>query len=356
MSKESPLRYFVSANSGNGFYSLYDNVFQNERFDRIFIIHGGPGTGKSTLMRALCKQAFDNGAQTEEILCSSDPESLDGAILSHGEKRIAVLDGTLPHARIISTPGAKEELWNLGAFWDTDILARNSAQIKELQENKRKSYREAYALLSAAECCHREAYLRRLDMLNAPKLTSHTERLVKRFSLIGEREKRFFRAYSMKGEYIEPSICKHSKNIVLLCGKLSSAQIYLSHFARQLQLKNIAHTLFLSPLSPSLIDAIAIKENSALFVWDGFTPKTMQARRVHLERFFDAGNGGKQKERSLLSLEKSLTNTALFSLEEAKKAHFSLEAIYGSAMNFDAMKKESSAWVENAASLLAKNT
>ena len=42
---------FISANSERGFFSLYDEVFDMHSFDRIFILAGGPGTGKSTLLR-----------------------------------------------------------------------------------------------------------------------------------------------------------------------------------------------------------------------------------------------------------------------------------------------------------------
>ncbi len=352
MPKETASRFFVSANSGNGFYSLYDNVFQNELFEKIFIIHGGPGTGKSTLMRELCKEARALGAEIEEILCSSDPNSLDGVILSYGERRIAVLDGTSPHPRTISVPGAKEELWNLGAFWNADRLAKGYPEIKRLQENKKKSYRQAYSLLSAAEDCHREIHLLRKEELNAPKLCSHIERFVKRLCLYGEPKEKLFRAYSMRGEYVEPSVLAHQKNIVLLCGRLSSAQIYLNYLSKCLARSGIAHTLFHSPLSPSFFDGIRIEEDATLFLWEGFAPTITQGKRMHLDRFFNAKAQSKEKTKRLLSLENSLTGNALSCLSEAGAAHFALEALYGSAMDFERMKKETATWVQQAIALL----
>ena len=45
------IQYFLGANSPTGFYSLYPELIQPERARTIYILKGGPGCGKSTLMR-----------------------------------------------------------------------------------------------------------------------------------------------------------------------------------------------------------------------------------------------------------------------------------------------------------------
>ena len=42
------IRYFAGGNTARGFYSLFDSSL--EGLNRIFILKGGPGTGKSFLM------------------------------------------------------------------------------------------------------------------------------------------------------------------------------------------------------------------------------------------------------------------------------------------------------------------
>ena len=42
--------YFASANGFDGFRSLYDEIYRSEDFARVFVIKGGPGTGKSRFM------------------------------------------------------------------------------------------------------------------------------------------------------------------------------------------------------------------------------------------------------------------------------------------------------------------
>ena len=45
--------YFASANSFEGFKSNFAKIFAPEEYERIYIIKGGPGTGKSSLMKRI---------------------------------------------------------------------------------------------------------------------------------------------------------------------------------------------------------------------------------------------------------------------------------------------------------------
>lgn len=70
--------YFAAINSVHGFVSFFDSIFAGR--DRLYIIKGGPGTGKSTLMRKIAAEAEKNGMDSELI---SVPRSfsLDGVII-----------------------------------------------------------------------------------------------------------------------------------------------------------------------------------------------------------------------------------------------------------------------------------
>ena len=89
------VQYFLGANSPAGFYSLYDQMIDRTKARRLYILKGGPGCGKSTLMRRVAERAKAAGQEVEYILCSGDPDSLDAVILPGLE--IAVADGTAPH-------------------------------------------------------------------------------------------------------------------------------------------------------------------------------------------------------------------------------------------------------------------
>ena len=51
------IQYFLGANSPSGFYSLYDQLISPEEARAVYILKGGPGCGKSTLMRRVAAQA-----------------------------------------------------------------------------------------------------------------------------------------------------------------------------------------------------------------------------------------------------------------------------------------------------------
>ena len=60
---EAPL--FAAANSGRGFVSFYENIFNAPNIVRRYLIKGGPGTGKSSFMRRVAAFAEDNGYPVE---------------------------------------------------------------------------------------------------------------------------------------------------------------------------------------------------------------------------------------------------------------------------------------------------
>ena len=88
------IEYFLGANAPTGFYSLYDHLLPPEQARAIYILKGGPGCGKSTLMRKVAAWAQEAGLETEYILCSGDPDSLDALILPG--RAVAIVDGTAP--------------------------------------------------------------------------------------------------------------------------------------------------------------------------------------------------------------------------------------------------------------------
>lgn len=96
MADSNYIQYFLGANSPAGFYSLYDQLLPAQTARSIYILKGGPGCGKSTLMRAVAQTLSRAGAECEYILCSGDPASLD-AVVFPGLKA-ALVDGTAPHA------------------------------------------------------------------------------------------------------------------------------------------------------------------------------------------------------------------------------------------------------------------
>jgi len=143
-------KYFAAANSYNGFVSYFDKIFPSEKFDRVYVLKGGPGTGKNSFMKKVSSELLIKDCTVDEIYCSSDPNSLDAVIAEKNEKRIAILDGTAPHERDAVIPGAIDEIINLGESWDSRWLSAEREKILEINKEKSKAYNCAYSYLKIA--------------------------------------------------------------------------------------------------------------------------------------------------------------------------------------------------------------
>ncbi len=104
MQRDLTREIFPGGNTPLGFYSFFAEGLQG--LERIVILKGGPGTGKSTLLRGLCSRALERGLAAELWRCSGDGKSLDGVILP--ALSMAVIDGTAPHTVDPVYPGAVE--------------------------------------------------------------------------------------------------------------------------------------------------------------------------------------------------------------------------------------------------------
>ena len=100
--------FFGAANSGGGFYSVFKNILKP--FDKRILIKGGPGTGKSTLMKNVFGLAKSRGLSPEMMLCSSDPDSLDGVLIDKLSLPMASRLSTTNPRSTINTSGSKRSL------------------------------------------------------------------------------------------------------------------------------------------------------------------------------------------------------------------------------------------------------
>lgn len=87
--------FYMSANSPYGFFSYCDDIINMKTRNRMYILKGGPGTGKSSLMKKIAASLAEEGHSIELIYCSSDPNSLDGVIIN--DLNTIIIDGTAPH-------------------------------------------------------------------------------------------------------------------------------------------------------------------------------------------------------------------------------------------------------------------
>lgn len=137
---------FPGNNTARGFISHYrDGILGMEQ---VFIIKGGPGVGKSTLMRKIGIAMLERGYDVEFWQCSADNDSLDGVLIP--AILTAIIDGTPPHGIDPRYPGAVEEIVDLGANWNKAMLKRNKREIITLTDKISQHFRICYDKLAQA--------------------------------------------------------------------------------------------------------------------------------------------------------------------------------------------------------------
>lgn len=166
------MNYYAGGNTARGFHSLYNSNLQG--LNRLFILKGGPGTGKSSLMKKVGSQWLDNGYNIELLHCSSDNESIDGVIIP--ALGVGIVDGTAPHVIEPQAPGAIEEYINLGKAWNSSKLALEKNNILKLNGKISESFQTAYSTFADALKVHDEwekIFISNMDFAKADRLTTN---------------------------------------------------------------------------------------------------------------------------------------------------------------------------------------
>ena len=302
--------YFLAANTGQGFYSLYDAFPGKGRF--LHIIKGGPGTGKSGFMRSLREAARSHGLDTVSVLCSGDPDSLDGLLLP--ALGLAWVDGTAPHIREPRLFGVDSDYVNLGCFCRLPLDARDREQALSLNRAYKARYAEAYQQLEAAAALEAQE-----ELPDAAVMQEEVQRVQAILDAYPDREgvcateKRFLSAISCQGMlHLDGEIEALCKQVVALRG----GSAVLEQAAEMAKRKGTQLLLCPRPLCPGQLEAVLLPELSLAFLRSPAALMIPQGERL---------------------LSGEALDHALESLREAKALHDRLEAVYKPYMDFEAL-------------------
>lgn len=144
-------KFFAGGITALGFYSFFDQIIDDQAALRI-ILKGGPGTGKSTLMKKIGSEIAALGYDLEEFYCSSDADSLDAIMIP--AVNATVIDGTAPHIVDPVYPGCVDEIVDLGRFWDRNKLVARRSEIINLIDQNKACYPHVYRYLQAAKALY----------------------------------------------------------------------------------------------------------------------------------------------------------------------------------------------------------
>lgn len=349
------ISFFLGANTPNGFVSLFDQLYDPKGKSRCYVIKGGPGTGKSGLMKKIAKEGERNGYEVEYINCSSDPHSLDAIIFP--ELNICMADGTSPHVIEPKFPGACEILVNLGECWDSDLLFDNAEPIIALTEENSAMHKKCVHFLASAALLANDSSKLFSQIIDIDKIRRYASRLAAREfpngNKPGRESKRFLSAVTPEGIFI------HDDTIPLLCDKTYifedesdiTASIILA-VLRDLALDcGLDIITCRCPLSPyEKIEHMMIPElRLGFFTANTYHPIVFEgAKTVHAKRFWDETSLMEFRNRLSFNrkTQKELIGEAIRYLSLAKATHDKLEQYYISAMDFDLVNEETARLID----------
>lgn len=341
--------YFVCANSSAGFWNFFPEAL--EPMERVYILKGGPGTGKSTLMKRLGTYLWEKGEDVDYIHCSSDPASLDGVLFRR--QKLAVVDGTAPHIIEPTAPGAKEEYLNLGTLWDSKKLIPHRGEILRYQDWISNCYTGVYRFLAEAKEIHdkwERVYRENTDYQRLNQLTQ--EFLDQVFSEApenpekGQVSHRFFGALTKDGSvHFLESLLAGVKTRCFIKGRPGTGKSTLmKKLLAKAEEQGLSAEVYHCSLDPASLDMVILPELS-FGVFDATEPHELFPDRETdwiLDLYEGAVRPGTDEENyELLSLFRreyqEKINCARAFLREAKAYHDDLEEIYGKAMDFSGM-------------------
>ena len=336
--------FFLGANSGLGFQNLFTGFCEQENFRDLLILKGGPGCGKSTMMRKIGRAMEERGETVEYLHCSGDPDSLDGVYIPR--TAVAVVDGTSPHIIEPRYPAAVDRYINLGQFYNIEKAKQFRDEIIFRTGAYKTAYRDAYHVLRAA----RELEEQRASLL---RQGMDWERLRQRADGIISREirgrgsgqadqYRFLGSLTHKGAVWRfdsaETLCPRIYHL-LDSGGFAAPMLQQIHAAARV--KGYASVVCPDPEHTEQIHHLLIPEIGVAFltIREEMEHSSEPYRRIHLDAMVSQEHRKRWKGKLKLmrKMVKTLRSEAVEYLSTAKNEHDQLEAIYRPYVDFDGL-------------------
>lgn len=335
--------YFAAMNTANGFCGKFKEIFGS--LDRLYIIKGGPGTGKSRFMKdiGIAAEAKNSDFEVEYFYCSSDPSSLDGIIITkHKNNRsIGFIDGTAPHTYDPKLPGVSDSILNFGDFWNEKALLPHFSELKALGAAKSELFESVYSYLSAIEKLDKITCSVSQNALNIKKMNDAIDRLFREIpSGNGYAEKvRIRSAVSPDGIVKLDTFSRLASANYAVTDRAFAAKSFMIAVKAKLKMLNQEVVISYDPFFPTVPDAIFIP-SADISVYIGSEPRTDE-KTVNMSRFIsdDILSPFKPKLRAISRLRRDLLDLLYADFMRIRTLHGQTEKIYIQAMDFSAKEE-----------------
>lgn len=340
--------FFAGGNTKYGFFSYFSHIVNPKTGRRTYILKGGSGVGKSTMMRAFAQVMKEKQYFVEYIHCASDEDSLDAICIP--ELGITMLDGTAPHTVDPILPGAFDQIVNMGEWLNQDILKKQKEEIASISEEKSHLYKEAYSYMKSASHIldiNNDYYNRNTDFYKIVSLADELSDGLfhERFGQLGTKRYLFADAFTSNGfiDYSHTLVSKipskHAQDEAYDIWEVScESMCAIAEFMKKIADNGVGRgynvECFCFPTEPHMIQHLLIPSlGVAIMSRDthGFA-----VNKIDLNNFLDSGELAKQKDviKDNEVLFSQLMNLSSQTLGKTKKQHDLLEHIYASAMDY----------------------
>ena len=351
-------RVFPGGNTSLGFYSLYEYILPQEEANRIFILKGGPGVGKSTFITKIGEDMIDLGIDIEYHHCSSDNDSLDGILIP--SIKVALIDGTAPHVVDPKNPGAVDEIINLGEYWDESKISPMKDKVLKINKQTGRLFKIAYSLLKEAKVAYDECKSYVSESIDQSRYNEILKGLLgnifqgvsDNFANTPKQRHLFASAITPGGikNYVS-TIINSSMRIYALEGEFGSGiREMLAQIAQTATEKGLFTQQFHCPFEPDRLDMVIIPDINTAIIniskpfhnsisqidgvnFEDIINLNVCMRREMLEVYEAEFNDSKKRFYSLLT-------NAIEHLAMAKTAHDAMEKYYIPAMDFKAVEEK----------------
>ena len=335
--------FFLGSSGPSGFKTDFGKIINKPGY-YTYILKGGPGTGKSTLMK---KIASGCGEECDLYYCSSDIRSLDAVVMN--KRKVIIIDGTAPHTFDPSLPGISQEIINLGQFWKKDKLIPHTDAIKFLFSENSAYHKRAQCCISALSSLTEGLYSLGESTLLKDKLRGYAEKIVSGLPAEKKRKKyaaaefRQLSAFSSYG-YITREL-PENYSVYLRKDDLFTASDFLMKYISEKASEN-GYIVYISKccaFDNSVYEHILIPELKTAFMSSGHfcDYKNTNGTALNLKRFYDK-KIITEKKNYISFNRKAVTeikDAVSESIDTALSVHNELEKYYAVSLDTEKLNK-----------------
>ena len=335
--------FFAGVMTPDGYLSHLGELYDPAEGWVAYLVKGGAGMGKSTLMKRVLAALTARGEKAWQIPCPSDPDSLDGVVFP--ERRVCLMDATAPHIVDPRCPVACEVVVDAAAACDPALARQNREAILAVDERLKGQYQRVGRYLAAIAALRKDSYRVAFDACDRERALRFAVKLADRYlpdrrAGRGRETLGFLSALTPKGPLLFADTVTAWCDRVVAIEDENGAVSRLILSTLRLAAREAGYDVFtgMCPFEPEeKVEQVLIPALRLGFVTKSRAlPLPATERVVHARRFEDVAALHQKRQRLSFNRRavRELTTAASQTLAQAKALHDELEALYAPGMDF----------------------